>query len=92
LDFLSALGAQEFKPMVNVATRTVPLKTILRLNAERTIPLDRYEEEGAFDRFGYLEGLADQNDVEFDVVLTLVDVLGPEEDFDGLVTTLEDML
>lgn len=70
----------------------VPLATVLRLNAERTIPLERYQDDGAIDRFGYLFGLAQDNGVEFDAVLTLVDVLGPEEDFDGLVGSLEDFL
>ena len=32
----------------------IPLATILRINAARTIPLARYEEEGNFDRFGYI--------------------------------------
>ncbi|KUR75287.1 hypothetical protein [Novosphingobium sp. Fuku2-ISO-50] len=71
--------------------RGVPLATIARLNRDRTIPLDRYQDDGAIDRFGYLENLAADHGVEFDVVLTLVDVLGPEEDFDGLVTSLEDL-
>ena len=76
--------------MTCLEIRGVPLATVERLNRERTIPLERYQEDGAIDRFGYLESLADDHGVEFDVVLTLVDVLGPEEDFDGLVTSLED--
>ena len=77
--------------MTCLEIRGVPLATVERLNRERTIPLERYQEDGAIDRFGYLESLADDHGVEFDVVLTLVDVLGPEEDFDGLVTSLEDL-
>lgn len=76
--------------MTCLEIRGVPLATVERLNCERTIPLERYQEDGAIDRFGYLESLADDHGVEFDVVLTLVDVLGPDEDFDGLVTSLED--
>ena len=78
--------------MTCLEIRGVPLATVERLNRERTIPLERYQEDGAIDRFGYLETLADDHGVEFDVVLTLVDVLGPEEDFDGLVTSLEDFV
>lgn len=78
-------------PRSSLAVRGVPLATIERLNRERTIPLDRYQADGAIDRFGYLEDLAADHGVEFDVVLTLVDVLGPEEDFDGLVASLEDL-
>ena len=77
--------------MTCLEIRGVPLATVERLNRERTIPLERYQDDGAIDRFGYLECLADDHGVEFDVVLTLVDVLGPEEDFDGLVTSLEDL-
>jgi len=77
--------------MTCLEIRGVPFATVERLNRERTIPLDRYQEDGAIDRFGYLESLAADHGVEFDVVLTLVDVLGPEEDFDGLVTSLEDL-
>jgi len=68
----------------------ISLATIERLNRERVIPLDRYQADGAIDRFGYLENLAADHGVTFETILTLVDVLGPDEDFDGLVTTLED--
>ena len=74
-----------------LAVRGVPLATIERLNAERTIPLTRYQADGAIDRFGYLEDLAADHGVDFATILTLADVLGPDEDFDGLVTTLEDL-
>lgn len=74
-----------------LAIRGIPLATIERLNAERTIPLDRYRADGAIDRFGYLEDLAADHGVDFETILTLTDVLGPDEDFDGLVTTLEDL-
>ena len=76
--------------MTCLEIRGVPLATVERLNRDRAIPIERYQVDGAIDRFGYLESLADNHGVEFDVVLTLVDVLGPEEDFDGLVTSLED--
>ena len=76
--------------MTCLEIRGVPIATVERLNRDRAIPIERYQVDGAIDRFGYLESLADNHGVEFDVVLTLVDVLGPEEDFDGLVTSLED--
>jgi hypothetical protein len=71
--------------------RGVPLVTIERINRERTSPLERYHEDGCIDRFGYLEELAAEHGVEFDVLLTITDVLGPNEDFDGLVCALEDV-
>ncbi len=76
--------------MSNLEVRGVPLATIERLNRERTISLDRYQDDGAVDRFGYLESLCADHGVDFETVLTLADFLGPEEDFDGLVTSLED--
>ena len=68
----------------------IPRATIDALNAERTIPLERYQEDGCESRFEYLESLAEENGVDFDVVLALLGVLPPEEDFDGLVVMLED--
>jgi hypothetical protein len=61
-----------------------------RINAERTIPLDRYRDEGADSRYDYLINLADYNDIPREAVLTMADVLGPDEDFDGLVSMAED--
>jgi len=66
-------------------------KIIARINAERTIPLARYEEDGCDSRYEYLVDLADNEGVPFATVLTLVDVLGPNEDFDGLVSMVEDL-
>jgi hypothetical protein len=76
--------------MSSLAVRGIPLATIERLNRDRAIPPDRYHAEGAIDRFGYLEMLAQDYGVSFETILTLTDVLGAEEDFDGLVTSLED--
>jgi hypothetical protein len=67
-----------------------PLATILRINDARTIDIFRYEEEGNFDRFGYLKDLAENYGAELSMVIEIADLLGPEEDFDGLVTTIED--
>ena len=76
--------------MPQLAIRGISLGLIERLNRDRVIPLDRYQADGAIDRFGYLENLAADHGVTFETILTPVDVLGPDEDFDGLVTTLED--
>jgi hypothetical protein len=50
-----------------------------------------YVEEGYKDRADYLRNLAWDNDVDEDVVFALADVLGEGEDFDGLVTSIEDI-
>jgi hypothetical protein len=47
-----------------------------------------YTENGFDNRTEYLKELAQEYDPA--VVYALADMLGPEEDFDGLVTSLED--
>ena len=47
-----------------------------------------YEENGFKNRKDYLESLCDE--YPRDAVFMLADMLGPDEDFDGLVTGLED--
>jgi len=49
-----------------------------------------YISHGYADRNEYLESLADECGVDINVVLNLAEILGPNEDFDGLVTTLQD--
>lgn len=61
-----------------------------KANAQRTIALSRYQEDGYESRAEYLEGLADETGVSLRMVWELAQLLGPEEDFDGLVTSLED--
>ncbi len=50
-----------------------------------------YTDEGYENRKDYLRCLADDNGVELETVYALASVLGPSEDFDGLVTAVEDM-
>lgn len=68
----------------------IPLARVLEINKARTICRERYEEEGAIDRFGYLRSLADEHGLPLAGVLEVAELLGPEEDFDGLVCHLED--
>ena len=49
-----------------------------------------YTENGYEDRQDYLRQLADENGVDYQTVLVLADTLGPNEDFDGLVSEIED--
>lgn len=51
---------------------------------------DKYEARGFSNRIEYLEDLADQAGVSIELVMSLADMLGPEEDFDGLVNEVED--
>ncbi len=68
------------------------LETVLRINDARTIDIDRYISAGNFDRFGYLRDLSDQHGIPIYELIFLADVLGPDEDFDGLLATIEDAI
>ena len=51
---------------------------------------DIYTDNGYTDRAEYLDSLAEEYEIDIGVVLNLAEILGPNEDFDGLVTTLQD--
>ena len=50
-----------------------------------------YQEHGFENRKEYLKDLADQFGVSVQTVFDLASILGKSEDFDGLVTSLEDV-
>ena len=50
-----------------------------------------YKENGYENRQDYLKNLAEDHGADIHTVSALADLLGPDEDFDGLVTSLEDM-
>ena len=52
--------------------------------------LNEYEAMGFSNRKEYLESLADEYCTDIDTVLSMAEILGPSEDFDGLVTSLQD--
>lgn len=54
--------------------------------------MNAYKENGFTSRRDYLDDLADNMGIDKSTVYTLADLLGPNEDFDGLVTALEDMV
>jgi hypothetical protein len=49
-----------------------------------------YQENGFETRKEYLLDLADNMNMDASIVFALADMLGSNEDFDGLVTSLED--
>lgn len=53
--------------------------------------IELYLEHGAESRTEYLAMLSDDYDIDLGTIHALADVLGPTEDFDGLVTSLEDI-
>jgi len=54
--------------------------------------MSKYTDAGHRNRQEYLAAVADDLGVPEDVVLTLADVLGEGEDFDALITELEDYI
>ena len=50
-----------------------------------------YTDNGYESRRDYLEALADDFGHSFKTVAMLASLLGPSEDFDGLVTALDDL-
>ena len=52
--------------------------------------LTKYQEHRYENRNDYLKGLADEYGVPESDVLALAGLFGEEEDFDGLVTAVED--
>lgn len=49
-----------------------------------------YQENGFKDREEYLQYVAEDLAVTFETVAAVASILGESEDFDGLLTTLED--
>jgi len=50
-----------------------------------------YQENGYKNRYDYLTSLAEEYGVDKTQVLTLAAILGESEDFDGLVTQVQDL-
>ena len=56
------------------------------------ISIEVYQENGYDSREDYLNSLSEDYGVPIDAVYALADILGPDEDFDGLVSNLQDAL
>lgn len=50
-----------------------------------------YQENSFENRQEYLKVLAEEYGVDLETVKLLADTLGPDEDFDGLVSNLQDL-
>lgn len=50
-----------------------------------------YQQNGYYNRVDYLRCMSEDYGVPIDTVHVIADILGPNEDFDGLVTALEDV-
>ncbi len=51
-----------------------------------------YVENGFKDRKDYLNSLAEDFEIDKNTVYMMADLLGESEDFDGLITSLEDYI
>ncbi len=51
---------------------------------------DVYIAQGYENREDYLDCLSREYEVDLETVSSLADILGPSEDFDGLVTSIQD--
>lgn len=49
-----------------------------------------YQQNGFANRREYLENLAEEMEADLEEVLMIADLLGPSEDFDGLVSMVDD--
>ena len=56
------------------------------------ISIEVYKENGYYSRDDYLKSLSEDYGVPIDAVYALAEVLGPDEDFDGLVSNLQDAM
>lgn len=54
--------------------------------------MNTYQKHGYEDREDYLRSLAEDHGVDYDDVKMIAGMLGPSEDFDGLISTLEDFV
>ena len=66
-----------FVPVVDLEPGRPPIQTI-------------YEQHGFRNRQDYFEYLSEEYDIDIDIIKSMAEILGPNEDFDGLVTNLED--
>jgi hypothetical protein len=55
------------------------------------INVNTYQENGFDDRDQYLSYLSDEYEVPYYIVYAVADMFGESEDFDGLVTELENL-
>lgn len=52
--------------------------------------MNLYQERGYTDRLDYLKGIAEEHNVPLNVVVSVADLMGDGEDFDGLVSAVQD--
>ena len=52
--------------------------------------MDIYKKNGYENRKDYLNQLAEEYEIDLNTVYAVASILGPNEDFDGLITSIQD--
>jgi len=79
--------------MIEIDSNNMPKskEELKAMVAEKLVSKDNvYTRNGYKNRRDYLDSLIEEYGVPAEIVYAAADLLGKEEDFDGLVTTLED--
>ena len=87
-DYLSSAYVKGLKQAVTDAIKSVYPDMVVE---SKSINESIYTDNGFKNRADYLQSLADDFGIDINTVKDLASVLGAEEDFDALVTELEDM-
>ena len=87
-DYLSSAYVKGLKQAVIDAIKSVYPDMVVE---SKSIKESIYTDNGFKNRADYLQSLADDFGIDINTVKDLASVLGAEEDFDALVTELEDM-
>jgi hypothetical protein len=66
------------------------MKNTMNATEDEAVNNARYKADGYKDREDYLASLAKDFGVDMSAVSMIAEMLGPSEDFDGLVNALED--
>lgn len=77
---------KEFDKFLNDSDTIKVLKRLKNRGFEMSI----YQQNGYNNREDYLSQLSGIYDIPLECVLELADLLGPDEDFDGLIVSLDD--
>ena len=73
------------------AQKIAELRWEIETQASQVPVINIYQQKGYKNRGDYLKYLAETYEVSLKTVLTIASMLGKNEDFDGLVSALEDL-
>lgn len=91
VDYNNGKLIQDAFPYITASERELIISGICGKCFDKMFEDDVYVENGFKDRNDYLNSLAEDYDIPIDNVMALASLLGPSEDFDGLIMSLEDL-